>query len=67
MKREDINKNVLCLNGYINVSSLKLILSFGVIINEKYEKKIGVIHLWDAIIQCVMLEIKLLKNSFEGI
>lgn len=38
--------------------------------NNKWKiwgKKIGVIHLSDAIIQCVILEIKLLKNSFDGI
>lgn len=42
-------------------------IEFGVIIYEKYEKNIGVIRLWDAIIQCVILEIKLLKNSLDGI
>lgn len=43
-------------------------IEFGVIMNgKKQKKKIGVIHLWDAIIRCVILEIKLLKNSFDGI
>lgn len=35
VKREDINKNVLCLNGYINVSSFEINIEFGVIMNEK--------------------------------